>query len=96
MSQLMGKTLRQYHIIEEIGRGGMAVVYKSYQPSLNRYVAIRVLPQQFTFDTTFVRRFQQEARAAARLEHPNIVTIHDVGRKRVSATSSCSSCQGNR
>ena len=75
----MGKTLGQYQIIEEIGRGGMAVVYKAYQPSLNRYVAIKVLPPQLTFDTTFVRRFQQEARSAAKLEHPNIVTIYDVG-----------------
>ena len=79
MTNLMGKILGQYHILEEIGRGGMAVVYRAYQPSLQRYVAIKVLPQQFTFDTTFVQRFQQEARAAARLEHPNIVTIHDVG-----------------
>ena len=79
MSNLIGKTLGQYQIIEEIGRGGMAVVYKAYQPSLNRHVAIKVLPPQLTFDTTFVRRFQQEARSAAKLGHPNIVTVHDVG-----------------
>jgi len=79
MTVLAGKMLGQYQIIEEIGRGGMAVVYRAYQPSLNRYVAIKVLPPQFTFDTTFVQRFLREARAAARLEHPNIVTTHDVG-----------------
>jgi SH3-like domain-containing protein len=79
MADLAGRTLGQYQIIEEIGRGGMAVVYKAWQPSLNRHVAIKVLPPQLTFDTTFVQRFQQEASAAARLEHPNIVTIHDVG-----------------
>ena len=79
MPSLVGKTLGQYHVLEEIGRGGMAIVYRAYQPSLQRYVAIKVLPPQFTFDTTFVQRFLQEARAAARLKHPNIVTIHDVG-----------------
>jgi serine/threonine-protein kinase len=79
MKDLIGKSLAQYQIIEEIGRGGMAVVYRAYQPSLNRHVAIKVLPPQLTFDTTFVQRFQQEARAAARLQHPNIVTVHDVG-----------------
>jgi serine/threonine-protein kinase len=76
---MISTILGQYHILEEIGRGGMAVVYRAYQPSLHRFVAIKVLPQQFTFDTTFVQRFQQEARAAAKLEHTNIVTIHDVG-----------------
>jgi serine/threonine protein kinase len=56
----------------------MAVVYKAYQPSLNRFVAIKVLPPQFTFDDEFVQRFLREARSAAALHHPNIVTIHDV------------------
>ncbi len=79
MSDLIGATLGQYQILREIGRGGMAVVYEAYQPSLGRSVAIKVLPPQYTFDATFVQRFQQEARAAARLEHPNIVSIYDVG-----------------
>ena len=79
MDSLIGKTLGQYQILEEIGRGGMAVVYKAHQPALERYVAIKVLPQQFTFDREFVERFLREARAAARLNHPHIVTIHDVG-----------------
>jgi len=79
MTDLIGKTLGQYTITREIGRGGMAIVYEAYQPSLNRRVAIKVLPPQMTFDRTFVTRFLQEARAAAQLEHPNIVTIHDVG-----------------
>ena len=79
MIDLVGKTLGQYRIVGELGRGGMAIVYEAYQPSLNRAVAIKVLPQQFTFDKTFVQRFLQEARAAAKLEHPNIVAIHDVG-----------------
>jgi serine/threonine protein kinase len=76
---LEGKTIGTYQVIEEVGRGGMAVVYRAYQPSLNRYVAIKVLPPQFAFDEQFVERFQREARAAAGLRHPNIVVIHDVG-----------------
>ncbi len=79
MAELIGKTLGQYQIVEEVDRGGMAVVYRAYQPSLHRYVAIKVLPPQLTLDTTFVQRFLREARAAAQLEHPNIVTIYDVG-----------------
>ena len=76
---LAGRTLGSYQITEELGRGGMAVVYRAYQPSLNRYVAIKVLPPQLSFDQQFVDRFQREARAAANLRHPNIVVIHDVG-----------------
>jgi Tol biopolymer transport system component len=79
MDHVSGGQLGQYQVLEELGRGGMAVVYKAYQPALERYVAIKVLPQQFTFDQEFVDRFLREARAAARLSHPHIVTIHDVG-----------------
>ena len=75
---MIGKSLGNYQILEELGRGGMAVVYRAYQPSLNRYVAIKVLPPQLSFDQQFVDRFQREARAAANLRHPNIVVIHDV------------------
>ena len=78
MENLVGKTLGQYQIVQEIGRGGMAVVYKAYQPSLTRYVAIKVLPPQFSFDHDFIERFVREARGAAMLHHPNIITIHDV------------------
>ena len=78
MESLVGKTLGQYQIVQEIGRGGMAVVYKAYQPSLTRYVAIKVLPPQFSFDHDFIERFVREARGAAMLHHPNIITIHDV------------------
>jgi serine/threonine protein kinase len=76
---LSGKIIGNYQIVDELGRGGMAVVYRAYQPSLNRYVAIKVLPPQLGFDQQFVKRFQREARAAAGLRHPNIVVIHDVG-----------------
>jgi predicted Ser/Thr protein kinase len=79
MVDLRGKTLGNYQIGEELGRGGMAVVYRAYQPSLNRYVAIKVLPPQLAFDRQFVERFLREARSAAGLRHPNIVVVHDVG-----------------
>ena len=79
MESFIGKTIGAYEIIAEVGRGGMAVVYKAYQRALDRYVAIKVLPPQFTFDPEFIRRFALEARAAAKLKHPNIVTIYDVG-----------------
>jgi serine/threonine protein kinase len=81
MDDLQGRTIGQYQILEEIGRGGMAIVYRAFQPSLNRYVAIKVLPRQFSFDAEFVERFHREAQAAARLRHPNIVVIYDVGQQ---------------
>lgn len=79
MDNLVNQTLGQFQIIQELGRGGMAIVYKAYQPALQRYVALKVLPRQFAYDEGFVKRFRQEAIAAARLRHPNIVTIYDVG-----------------
>jgi predicted Ser/Thr protein kinase len=76
---LSGKTIGQYQILSELGRGGMGVVYRARQPSLNRDVAIKVLPPALAFDREFVARFEHEARAAAALRHPNIVVIYDVG-----------------
>ena len=78
MSGMMPRSLGKYSIIEEIGRGGMAVVYKAVHKQLGRYVAIKVLPRQFTFQTKFVQRFHREATAASTLSHPNIVIIYDV------------------
>ena len=77
--ELAGKTIGNYQIMDELGRGGMAIVYRAYQPSLNRYVAIKALPPQLSYDQQFIERFQREAQAAAGLRHPNIVVIHDVG-----------------
>ena len=68
-----------YQIIEEIGRGGMAVVYKALQVSLGRYVALKILAPYLSADPELVKRFQREAKAAALMRHPNIVTIYDVG-----------------
>jgi eukaryotic-like serine/threonine-protein kinase len=76
---MIGHTLGPYQVLEELGRGGMAIVYKAFQPSLGRYVALKVLPEYFQHDPEFIARFQREARAAAQLNHPNIVTIYDVG-----------------
>src|ERR671910_433733 len=70
----------EYEIIEELGRGGMAMVYRARDRHLEREVAIKVLPFSLAFDSEFVERFQREARTAAQLEHPNIIPIHRVGR----------------
>jgi serine/threonine-protein kinase len=79
MSNLAGTTLGQYQIVELIGEGGMAAVYKAWQPTLRRYVALKVLTPDLAGDAEFVKRFHQEAVAAANLKQTNIVTIHDVG-----------------
>jgi len=78
---LVGTTLGNYQVMQEIGRGGMAIVYKAFQPSLRRYVALKVLPDYLQTDPEFIARFQREARAAAQLNHPNVVTIYDVGQQ---------------
>jgi serine/threonine protein kinase len=70
----------EYEIIEELGRGGMALVFRARDRQLEREVAIKVLPFSLAFDAEFVERFQREARTAAQLEHPNIIPIYRVGR----------------
>ena len=79
MTALKQTMAGKYEILGEIGRGGMATVYKARQINLDRIVALKVLPPQFTHDMEFVKRFQDEARNAARVTHPNLITIHDVG-----------------
>lgn len=74
-----GQMLGAYRIIGKIGQGGMATVYKAYQPSMDRHVAIKVLPGQLADSPEFVKRFQQEARIIARLEHPHILPVFDFG-----------------
>ncbi|MBN1810791.1 MAG: SUMF1/EgtB/PvdO family nonheme iron enzyme [Anaerolineae bacterium] len=71
--------LGKYEILEELGRGGFAVVYKARDTTLNRVVALKVLHPQLTADPKFVQRFHQEAQIAAQLNHPHIVTIHEIG-----------------
>ena len=77
---LEGKILgNRYEIIEKIGNGGMATVYKGKDKVLNRYVAVKILRDEFTTDEEFIKRFRIEAQSAASLTHPNIVSIYDVG-----------------
>ncbi|HEU0296738.1 MAG TPA: serine/threonine-protein kinase [Anaerolineales bacterium] len=80
MDQLQpGQMLGPYRIISQIGQGGMATVYKAYQPSMDRNVAVKVLPGQLAQSAEFTQRFQQEARIIARLEHAHILPVFDYG-----------------
>lgn len=74
-----GQMLGPYRIINQIGQGGMATIFKAYQAAMDRYVAIKVLPFQFAQSPEFITRFQQEARTIAKLEHPHILPVHDFG-----------------
>src|SRR5574341_43253 len=78
-SDLIGQSLGPYQIVEQIGAGGMGTVYKAYQPSMDRYVAVKVLPDNLARDPQFLKRFQREAKAIARLEHAHILPAHDYG-----------------
>ena len=72
-----GENVGPYRIIEQLGQGGMATVYKAYHAALDRYVAIKALHPAFGEDQSFLSRFQREARLVAKLEHPNIVPVYD-------------------
>ena len=81
-NDLTGKRLGNYRVLGALGQGGMAKVYKGYQPLLDRYVAIKVLAPHFATDEEFRARFQREAAAIARLRHDNIVQVYDFGVER--------------
>ena len=82
MDEMIGKVLgSRYEILDKIGEGGMATVYKARCNLLNRYVAIKILKSEYSNDETFVRRFRAEAQSAAALTHPNIVSVYDVGQE---------------
>ena len=77
---LEGRLLgNRYEILENIGNGGMAMVYKAKDQVLNRFVAVKILRDEFTTDSEFIKRFSIEAQAAASISHPNIVSVYDVG-----------------
>jgi serine/threonine protein kinase len=77
MPFVVGETIGPYTLMEQLGQGGMATVFKAYHATLDRYVAIKVLHLAFMEDANFLERFRREAKAVARLEHPNIVPIYD-------------------
>jgi serine/threonine-protein kinase len=74
------KKIGRYEIEAEVGEGAMARVYRARDPDIDRIVAIKVLKHELCIDEEYVVRFMREARAAGAISHPNIVTIHDVGR----------------
>ena len=76
---MIGQTLGPYRIVEQIGLGGMATVYKAYHAAMDRFVAVKVLPPNMAHDPAFVARFAQEARTIAKLEHPYILPVYDSG-----------------